>query len=44
LLLEALARAGYLERRTAAARTDWLFEQGEGRQMAAPAAATAVRW
>jgi len=29
LLLEALARAGYLDRRAARARTDWLFEQGE---------------
>jgi AcrR family transcriptional regulator len=29
LLLEALARAGYLDRRAALARTDLLFEQGE---------------
>jgi len=29
LLLEALARAGYLDRRAARARTDMLFEQGE---------------
>ena len=29
LLLDALARAGYLDRRAARARTDWLFEQGE---------------
>jgi len=29
LLLEALARAGYLDRRAALARTDVLFEQGE---------------
>src|SRR3954454_10968488 len=29
LLLESLARAGYLDRRAALARTDLLFEQGE---------------
>jgi hypothetical protein len=29
LLLKALARAGYLDRRAALARTDLLFEQGE---------------